>query len=473
MSLQPFLLFSSLSFLLLSVAVAQEEESHNHDDHVDSEVFEYVVGQDDDLSEHDHDHDHSGHSHEGHGHDHSAHSDHDHSDHDHSAHDHSGHDHAGGHDHEHGHSEHEHEHIEELNIFTGAGVNIGGFLFPEIFVIGAGGAFERGANAEDFATSEHDPLHEATFQAIEPELHIDINQKITGLLAGFIHWGEEEDWEGELEEAFLHYHVTDNLAIGGGRFLSRVGWQSEKHVHQWKFVNQNLVNSRMLNEGELIIEGGEGIVHIGNGDLTIGGGGVRTHAHGGEEEEEGGHADEANFNDWVLALDYKFHIGCDETTAISASYVTGENGFGEDTSIYGVGLEKLLCGGEDGFGCGSLLFRSEFLARDFTVAEDGEVADHNDYGTSTALHYGLSDSATLSMRYDWVSAIDDGDELKLHERHRISPALTFFPGESKRLQARIQYDYSDDNGLESEHAAWLQFRWQWGGGEGHDHDHAH
>jgi len=421
-------------------------------------------------------------------------------------------------DHDHGSTDEEvfEYSVGEFNPITGEGVNLGGFLYPELFVDLTGGIFEPGTEPSDLASSEHDPQREAGVQAIELHFDIDLGEKITGAVdgAGF---QLEDEWEAELEEAYLHYHVNENLAIGGGQFLNTFGFQADTHLHAWNFVNQNLPNGRLLNEGELITQGGELIAKIPdwNTVATVGAGGVRTHAHahdhGGmgeeheeeehghheeelghgeedhdeeehghdedehHEEKEGGHleADDANFVDWVSTFDIKTRLPFDETATLSASVATGENGFGRDTTAYGFGIEKVWGAHDHGNGpefCdGAFLARSEFIGRHVGIEDElGNRFDGDDYGVSTSVLYGLSESATVALRYDWVSGME---ELELEDRHRISPALTVYLDKAQRIRARVQYDCNHFDSYGTVHAAWLQFQIQWGGHGGGNHNH--
>ncbi|MBP9222967.1 MAG: hypothetical protein KBF76_03810 [Verrucomicrobiales bacterium] len=407
--------------------------------------------------------------------------------------------------------------VGEFDPITGDGANIGGFIFPEVFQNLTGGAFEPGRTAADLATSEHDPKNEFGVQSIEVHLNIDLNDVVTGAVYGAGVQGANE-WEANLEEAYLHYHFNDQIAVGGGQFLNTFGFQSEKHLHAWDFINQNLVNSRMLNEGELITQGGEAVFMIPglNSITTIGGGGVRAHDHDhehgeeefgheeeigghhdehdheeehGHEEEEHGHeedehaheeedhhleADDANFSDWVLTADWKTKLPFDESATASASVAAGENGFGHMTYAYGVGLEKIWGAHDHGNGpefcSGAVMLRSEFIGRHIGVAgEDGERFNADDYGFSTALAYGLSDTTTMAIRHDWVSELEEFD---VEERHRISSALTTFLDKNQRIRARVQYDYNHSASYGDEHTGWLQIQIEWGGhGGGGAHHH--
>lgn len=399
-----------------------------------------------------------------------------------------------------------------LEKYMGEGANVGGFLFPTLYVIGTGGVFEPGANPGDFATSEHDPLNEFGIQALDLDLRFQFGDQLEGFMTGVGFQGEDRVWEAELEEAYLHYHVNDWLTIGGGQFLNRFGFQADQHLHAWGFVNHNYVNSRMLNEGHLLTQGGEIMIKTpGNGGLlTLAAGGVRTHSHAhahghGEEEHEEHHdehddhddhgdeddhheeeehdeehhhleADDAGFNDNVFSVDYRFHLPFDDGLTASTSFATGENGWGEDTHAFGVGLQKVWNGHDHGSGypsfcSGAVMLRTEFIARDVTgYTEDGDMIDFDDQGLSTSVHWGITDVTTLSLRHDWISDVEIAE---LDDRHRISPALTTYMGPGDRVRARLQYDYVQSEMIGSEHAAWLQIQIQFGGQGGSHAGHNH
>ncbi|MDF1738906.1 MAG: hypothetical protein P1U86_07090 [Verrucomicrobiales bacterium] len=400
-----------------------------------------------------------------------------------------------------------------FNAVMGDNANIGGFIFPELYAAGTWGVFDGSTGAEDYATGGHDPQNDLGIQSIEMHLGINLDDVVTGMIAGFGHMGAEGVWEAELEEAFLHYWITDNIAIGGGQFLSRFGFQATNHAHDWQFVNQNLVNSRVLNEGELIVHGGEILFKTpGNGGLlTLGGGGVRSHSHNHDhghddheddhdehdhddehdddhddhdddhdehDHEEGEHhfeADDAGFANFIVSADYRFRLPFDDSVVLSTSLAFGENGFNRDTTAYGFGFQKVWNGHDHGAGpefCSeALMLQSEFIGRKVNAYdEDGDSLSFDDYGISTSLLYGLSDKATLSLRHDWITGVEIAE---LSESQRISAALTAFVDPGQRIRTRIQYDYTMNDDIGGEHAAWLQVQIQWGGLGGSHANHAH
>lgn len=398
-------------------------------------------------------------------------------------------------------------HVGEVDWLTGEGVNPGGFLFPSLFVQGTGGAFEPGAGAGDFANSHHDPMNDWGINDIHLHLDLDFNGVVTGSVTGFGAQAEDHVWEAELEEAYLHWHLNDTFSIGGGQFQNAFGFQSDLHTHAWAFVNQNLINGRMVNEGELVSQGGEILVRTpGKGLFTFGLGGIRTHAHDhghGEEEhgeehhdeheeeehdeheeeehhDEHGHEhfeiDEAAFQSWAFTGDYRFRFPFDDSLVGSLSLGLGENGFGRNTSIYGAGVRKVWNGHDHGHGgpdfcSGAVMFQAEVIGRNVDAKlEDGDDVTFSDYGFSNSLHYGISDRTTLSLRHDWVSAVEIAE---LNDRHRLSAALTAFVDPQQRVRARLQYDHTIDDTVGSEHVAWFQIQLQWGGTGGSHAGHGH
>jgi hypothetical protein len=402
--------------------------------------------------------------------------------------------------------------VGEKNWLTGEGVNPGGFLFPVLYVQGVGGAFEPGANAEDFSTGHHDPQNEWGISDVHLHLDLDFNGVVTGSVTGFGAQGEGHVWGAELEEAFLHWRLNDTISIGGGQFQNAFGFQSDLHTHAWAFVNQNLINGRMVNEGELISQGGEILVRTpGKGLITFGLGGIRSHAHdhahGDEEHEEEGHdheeeehdheegeheeeeedhhdehgsehfeVDDAAFQNWAFTSDYRFRLPFDDSLVGSASLGVGENGFGRNSTIYGFGFRKVWNGHDHGQGgpdfcSGAVMWQGEVIGRKVDARlEDGDEVTFDDYGFSNSLHYGLSDRTTLSLRHDWVSEVELAE---LNDRHRLSAAFTAFVDPEQRVRARIQYDYTIDDTVGSEHVAWFQIQLQWGGTGGSHAGHGH
>ena len=408
---------------------------------------------------------------------------------------------------------------------AGVGANVGGFLFPELFVQGVFG--NSTADPASLAVGDHDPNNDATLQS----LHFALEMEIGDYLSGFVNYDGTTDADGHytsvLEEGFIHIEALPWLSVGGGQFLNSFGFHNERHVHAWDFVDQYLVSGRMLNEGELTTQGGEFILALPTpweSTLTIGGGGVRSHghadhAHGDHDFEPDFEGDGANFDNWVVTGNYRADYGRHENMAGTVSAAIGENGFGRTTQVYGVGHEIVwnpeqplydetkneVIGKYRGgsFGPGSLRWRSELMYRNveaFSAGGDHEEDEHHgdheaerhdehhdehaeeehhedegprfatldEFGFYTQLQYGVTDLTTASLRGEWVSGID---ELGLQERWRISPSIGIYLNAARNVHLRLQYNYDHSEDFGEEHSVWLQIGMAWGASSTHGHHH--
>ena len=91
-----------------------------------------------------------------------------------------------------------HDSHAEFKLLTGEGAEIGGFLYPEIYLNATGGVFGSGIDAADLATAEHDPQNDFGIQGVEVHLDIDFDGLVTGAVYGSGFKGADE-WEAALE----------------------------------------------------------------------------------------------------------------------------------------------------------------------------------------------------------------------------------------------------------------------------------
>ena len=373
---------------------------------------------------------------------------------------------------------------------------------PEVFLNLTGSLLDSDTPVSDFATSEHDPQQD--YQINPVELHIDseIGENISGLFYGVALQDEDDNWETAIEEIKLTYAINDTLSIGGGQFLNRFGFQNKNHIHMWDFVNQNLQNSRILSEGELITRGVEfDYKPNSRWSFNVAAGKARLHDHdhghhgdhddhgeehhddhegedhddheGEEHEDHHMDADGINISDWIASSDVRYYLDDDQTLMISGSLAVGENEFGTKTWAYGAGIQKLWGGHDHGNGLefcqGATKLKAEAIGRSAEVKhEDGDSDDVSDWGFSAAIYYGLDEMTTISARQEYVSALE---ELELEDRHRTSFALS--RNISDNILARVQYDYNRSDSLQDNHSLWLQFQIAIGGSGGSHAHHNH
>ena len=322
--------------------------------------------------------------------------------------------------------------------------------------------------SEGFEVGGHDPSDDGfNFQGFEVSASIHAGDHIAGFVNTNIFKLDGEEFESEFEEGFIKFHnLPGNLEFRAGRMLTRFGDQNAKHQHAFDFVNSNIGNLRFLGEEGLAIEGGEisWLLPTAVDDiLSVSFGSAVPH-----EEEEGEESEADEFGESALPIDdivtarYQARFGLNDFHRFQAgaSFVTGENGFGRTTKIYGADVtytwrqNGLESGGQQ------LRWRTEWIMRD---VEDGEGGfKGNSFNTN--LLWEFAESWEAGLRYDYVEGLEQAD---LAERYRISTSLTkrFDLGDSFVGLVRLQYDHDDLRSEGTEDSVWLQFGFDWGGPE--------
>lgn len=314
----------------------------------------------------------------------------------------------------------------------------------------------------------------------------------------------------ELEEAFF---TTQSLPLGlqleGGYFFTEFGLTNPLHPHAWHWIDQPIINSRLL--------GGEGLrspgfrlgwltplpwfseLHFGmqnadEGETTLsfisdeGVGGRPAVDRGVESLPDLLYLGRWN-NSWDLS---------DEWTALLGfSGLYGPNATGNDgrTWIYGTDLKVRWRPRENFRGWPFLTWQSEAMKRDYTAdfflagtagdpgngghthgdeseEEDPEEFDEDlpgailrDWGLYTQLLYGFRYRWASGVRFEYASghgaSLIEGELTSRSrdpfrdDRYRLSPLLVWQPTEYSRF--RLQYNYDNAPHLEDgeAHTVWL------------------
>lgn len=349
--------------------------------------------------------------------------------------------------------------------------SIGGVLFPNLHLHGAGG-FTSGEQQE-LASGGHDPQRETfSAQAIEPGLSLRA-QYLEGFANYLFYQDAEGGWDGELEEAFGKIvNIPGGLELKGGQYLTRFGALNDKHLHAWDFVDSEMAPGRFLGEDGLLLQGGElgwtlpfGMDPAFVSVASLGYGNARPHdhehGHGHEEEEfphEGGEAALAD-DIWTARLMGRYRFDDFHTVTAGVSWAGGTNGFDRETDVLGLDAEYLWR--EHGLEPGGRAFRwrNELLWRDVEAVtrheEENETFSgiYNERGVYTHAIYTWNGRLDTGLRLGWMEGVDDfGQE----ERFRISPSLSWWVDDTRRIGLRSQYNYDSIAGREDGHTLWLQ-----------------
>ena len=383
-----------------------------------------------------------------------------------------------------------------------------GPLSPSLHFNGTVG--DSSADPETLAVGHHDPTREdGTVQGIEAGLALRIGM-VQGFATYSLHYGADEEWENEWEEAFLKLkEIPGGFEVRGGRALARYGRHNTQHLHSWSFVNMPLVWGRFLGDDGLIMDGGD-LTWLKQGigttfGVTVGYGDAKAHDHGHAEDDE--HAeddDDADGDEHAEDHDHDEHAHHAEVTfaddvasgrafaqyrksdfhafETGASVAVGDDASGRQVAVYGVDFAYTWR--EKGMAAGgrSLTWLTEALYRDVDdgefeeaheehAEEEEDHEEHDDemlpggseFGFYSHLVFSLNRVIDLGARVGYVAGSND---LESEERFRISPAITAYLDPYRRTSVRAQYNYDDltDDG-KVEHTAWLQLGVNWGASE--------
>ena len=339
--------------------------------------------------------------------------------------------------------------------------------------------------ADEVAFGGHDPSQDGfNFQGFEIGTNIHLSQYVQGFATVNIYKNDGEDFESEFEEGFLKLvNLPGGFEIRGGRMLARFGDQNARHLHAWDFADANMTNVRFLGEDGFAYDGGEltwlvptpwtDALSVGFGSAV-----AHSHDHGEEghddEEHEGdhdedhddhGHSEEAEMarpQNNIIVARYQAQFGSSDFHRFQAggSFLTGDNGFGMTTRIYGADFTYTWR--ENGLEPGGKQFRwrTEWLMRDVENDEGG----FEDSGFNTALLWEFVENWEAGLRYGYVEGVEDPE---LPERHRTSASIArkFDFGNDLTGIVRLQYNHDDIKEHGTENSVWLQFGFDWGPGE--------
>jgi hypothetical protein len=302
----------------------------------------------------------------------------------------------------------------------------------------------------------------------------------------------------ELEEAFLTTQsLPYGLQIEAGHFLTEFGRLNPAHPHAWQWIDQPVINSRLLGPDGLRNPGVRlgwlaplpwfTQLHLGAQDasgetassfLGEGAGGGHEHGH---EEDEGDAVGigarplvERNVHtlDDLLYLarwENGFAFGETVSAKVGASALFGPNATGPRgrTRIYG-GDAVVKWRPSDNFrGWPFLVWETEAMARDYEAQGARDAAGIltlpgttlHDWGLYTQLLYGFTYRWAAGLRYEHASGSGaslggrSADPLR-DDRDRVSPLLSWRPTEFSRL--RLQYNFDRADHLDADaHSVWL------------------
>ncbi|GAA5495425.1 hypothetical protein Rhal01_01600 [Rubritalea halochordaticola] len=346
-----------------------------------------------------------------------------------------------------------------------------------------------GASSTDedaLASHAHDPNDEFSLQGIELGFATQYGDHFASFVNYNLFLDLDNKLDGEWEEAFIKLReLPGGFEVRGGRLLNRVTSQNNVHLHGWHFIDANLITARFLGDEGLLTNSAElswrlptehtSMISVAYGDAI-----AHDHEHGHHEDHDDHHDDddddhdeeihgeEAALADDIITVRWMGqynHTDFHQFT-YGASFMTGDNGYGKSTDIYGLDLQYMWR--ENGLEPGGKHIRTlvEAVYREFDFAsEDGDVSGSaEEWGIHTHIGYGFMDNWELGARYGYIEGVDHVEELP--ERHRASLALTrsFEFNDYAGGHARLQYNHDHSSEFGGEDSIWLQFQFDFGKG---------
>jgi hypothetical protein len=367
----------------------------------------------------------------------------------------------------------------------------------------AGGSTERNGSIQELQAGGHDPRRRGfTIQNVELALSGAVDPYFTANGNIVFNIDQEGETVVELEEAyFTTLELPFGLQVKGGQFFSEFGRINPRHPHQWDFIDQPVINSRLFGADGMR---GQGLrlgwltplpffselqftVQNADGETMKSFGSTPAAAEepfgsiGGRqftsEREVRSLKDLVYLARWANGSDItdtlNFMLG------FSGGYGPNPSGPGGRSLIYGTDLFVKWKPTNAHQGWPFVSWQTEALGRDFladkfTFDPTGQSFDSQhieDWGFYTQLLWGFKLRWIAGLRYEFagghgndlsldpatpaVTVISRRDDPFHDDRHRFSPLISFYPTEFSRIRLQYNYDLAQHLTNHDAHSVWL------------------
>lgn len=318
----------------------------------------------------------------------------------------------------------------------------------------------------------------------------------------------------ELEEAFLtSQRLPWGLELKAGHFLSEFGLINPRHPHQWDWIDQPVINTRLFGPDGMRAPGMRlgwllptrwfsqlylGMQNANGETMTSFLGGRHQHGGGdeaGHEAEHGALDDRMignrprveratrtrSLKDFVYLTRWENSWGFGEelTSLVGVSGLYGPNATGRngDTWIYGLDMKWRWRPVRNFRGWPFVTWQTEIMRRDFHADRfvlideaEGDVLTLpgrtlHDWGLYTQGLFGFTYGWAAGLRYEYAGGSGQSvggrrNDPFRNDRHRLSPLLVWQPTEYTRIRLQYNYDRTRfDDGDRNAHSVWLGFQW--------------
>ncbi len=381
----------------------------------------------------------------------------------------------------------------------------------------AGTSTERDDELASLQAGGHDPRKRGfTVQNVELSLSGAVDPYMTGE-AHIVYFIDPTDGESvvELEEAFLTSQALPfglseaGFQIEAGQFFTEFGRMNPQHPHQWDWIDQPVVNSRMFGPDGMR---GPGFrigwlvpftpwfsqFHFGMQNAN---GETMTSFLGNEGVAEERSFEGRPFTDrpirslgdfaYLMRWENAFDLTDTVSTKIAGSALHGPNFTGPDgeTWIYGAELLVKWRPLDADKGWPFVIWQSEILRREYFADDAFDAGDDpvdpaddttfasetfRDWGFYTQLLYGFLRGWAVGGRFEYSGGTGPsgdarGEDPFRDDRLRLSPVVIYHPTEFSRL--RLQYNYDNAGHLSGDdaHSIWCGVEFLFGAHAAHQY----
>ncbi len=326
--------------------------------------------------------------------------------------------------------------------------------------------------------------HDPSVRGIEvPNVELTLQGVVDPYFRGDAHIifliDEEGETVVELEEAYFTTTLLPHgLQVRGGQMFEQFGRLNAQHPHSWDFVDQPVVNTRLLGPdgfrgptaelswltplpfyaellgGVVYARGETAVSFLGEEDDEIAG-----HLRVGREVE--------SLEDltYLARAKTSFDLSDEWTLVNGVSALFGPNNAGAEgnTQVYGADVYLKWKPLDNDHGFPFVAFQAEAMGRRYETGDgvDADAADLdnevlNDVGCYAQALYGFHRGWVAGVRYDYADGDGENRDDPLRDsRHRASANLTFLPSEFSKIRLQSNMDEADH--IEDEdYSVWIQ-----------------
>src|SRR6266496_6696809 len=361
---------------------------------------------------------------------------------------------------------------------TGAGASLtqpitigGGKAYMNISLDGLFAlAYSSARNLDEIEVGDHDPQQRG-FNARNIELAFDgaVDPYFEGFANIVFKLDNDNETEVEVEEAFMQTtSLPYNLQLKAGQFFAAFGRINPVHPHAWEFVDDPLVNGRILGPdglrgvgaqmswtlplpwySQLIFAAQNGRGGTGFSFRNPGEDGIFFDRVTTDREARG-------LQDFVWIPRWENSVDLSPTqvvlAGVSGAFGSNETGANSRTQIYGADfLYKWKSSHAEG-GFPFVKWQTEAMYRRFEAGrganESFPVAEtFHDWGMYSQVLWGFKKGWVAGIRGDYLHMTDSDftDDDERQTRSRISANLTWYPTEFSKIRLQYNHDFLKEN----------------------------